>query len=160
MVHSVSPGLGDQAFGLRTHSALGAVEYYHPGNGNDVVNRGLISGRLVAEHQNGRIGVIWKQCSDNAGNWTRVGECAFAVFSTRTCLSDAGWRAGNGGIKGRGSAKGMAACTKTFVVCTRLTAMVQRMRGEYPRNPRKFFAGRFEQWELELARRHLLELGN
>ena len=52
----------------------------------------------------------------------------------------------------------MSACVKTWVICARLTAMAQRMRRAYPRNPRKFFAGRYEAWEVEAARAHLIEL--
>ena len=132
-------GVGDAAYSLPVHNGAAAERWYHPKN-NDPANARLNANaeytRAVVEHQFGRIGSMWKMASDNSGPWHHVG---------------------NGGhkhdtVEGQfASDHGMAKSVMYYTVCARLTAMTQRMRHTYPRDPAKFFQGDYEDWEMKIA---------
>ena len=127
---------GDNGFNMDVHNGAGAPRFLSPQSA--ATDGEGLAWRGVVEHVIGRVGEMWPICSNNAGNWKSVGL---------------------GGHKGRGSAAGMNCCVQTFIVCARLTALTQRLRGTYPRKPHKFFAGQYERWELEMAAKKGLSLG-
>ena len=126
-------GIGDAAYTFAVHNGFGAPIWYHPKHSdpaNAELNRCAEIARAVAEHQFGRIGEMWKIASDDAGPWHHVG---------------------NGGHHRGGSDWGMEKSVMYYTVCARLTAMTQRMRGSYPRDPEKFFRDEFTAAELSTA---------
>ena len=126
-------GIGDAMYTFAVHNGLGAAIWYHPKHDdarNKELNRSAEIARSCVEHQFGRIGKMWKVASDDAGPWHHVG---------------------NGGHYREGSDWGMEKSVMYYTVCARLTAMTQRMRGTYPRQPDEFFRDEFTEEELSMA---------
>ena len=132
-------GIADSAYTMAVHNGPGAPVWYHPMHdnaANEELNHGAEYARAVVEHQFGRIGAQWAVASDNRGPWHHVG---------------------NGGHSREGSDWGMDKSIMYFTVCARLTAMTQRMRGAFPRNPAKFYKNEYEWWEVATALRRIQE---
>ena len=138
-------GVGDAAYNIPLNNLPGAPDWYAPKHHdphgiNAELNRRAEYARAVVEHQFGRIGQLWKVASDDAGPWHH-------------------FQGGHGHLVdgGTGSEWGMKKSVIYYTVAARLTAMVQRMRNAYPRDPSKFFENEYEQWELAIALRRIQE---
>jgi hypothetical protein len=129
--------IGDAAYNIPVHNMAGAPRWYAPQHNNAQnaeLNRKAELARSVVEHQFGRIGKLFKTASDDAGPWHH-------------------FQGGHGheADGGAGSRWGMAKSMIYFTVAARLTALTQRMRLTYPRDPDQFFAGEYQDWELASA---------
>eukprot|EP01047_Picozoa_sp_COSAG01_P057885 COSAG01_NODE_6748_length_3517_cov_3.590111_1_plen_127_part_00 len=114
-------GGADAAYNIPVHNGPFAPYWYHPEHNNPAnaeLNRRAEYARAVVEHQFGRIGEQWAIASDDSGPWHMVGL---------------------GGHYRQGQDAGMSQLVMYYLVCARLTAMTQRMRKSWPRDPDKFF---------------------
>ena len=130
---------GDSAYLIPVCNAYGAPRFYAPDHSDPLsaeLNECAESCRSIVEIQIGRIGGMFAIASDDAGPWSYVG---------------------NGGRKGEGSELGMARSADYFMVCARLTALTQSMRGTYPRKPEDFFQGKVTEEEKVITLRKIQE---